>query len=542
MSFIRKIVVVGAGTSGWMAASLIKKHHPDIDVTVVFNSKIPTIGVGETLTFRMPYFMKHLLGLDDDAWIPRCQATYKSGVKWANWGGPGHSHQSSYINEFPAHYLLSTVYTPSGTRATTFDSSKVKNINTKLMITDLWLAMRKKGMITVDDDHIQQALSDQYYFSLHNKSIRDTDGTWLTDDVAGFSYHYNAEVVSNVMGDLVGRPCGVKEIDCNITNVVAQNGVIEYIETDSGQRITADLFIDCSGFKRLLISKTDNEWIASDEFCNNSAIVKQVHYDGKDHPQHRVSNSTLFSRMDSGWRFSVPLQNRSGNGYIFNKNITPDLDQLVSEFNQALDDYSDPRLIQWNPGYYKKMMSKNCVAVGLSLGFSDPFDANNLNLTIHVLEQFIKCLKNPRLTDLLSIELVMNNLSLDYWYDVAMRYKSALRLSPPCNTKYYQIISQAARDHNLLEEFITYIEDSRRRMARKIDHAYDMKPVLYYHWSFTTLATRYGIDLPVPDIDNDLAEIAKPYFETRRARNRIMAERAPDLADFYQTYFKTGMQ
>lgn len=535
---IKKIVVVGAGTSGWMTASLIKKQCPEIDVTVVFNSKIPTMGVGETLTFRMPGFMKTMLGIKDEDWMPRCQATYKSGVRWMNWRYKGEVHQSSYIEDFPANRLLTASAAPKRPASMPMEPSHIHDIDYRLMITDLWRDMYLGGHLTGTVDDQQAALADQYFFALNDKSIRKLDGTWLTDSVIGFSYHYNAEVVSNVIGDLVGRPCGVKEIDCNIRHVQVEQGEIKYLELDNDEKITADLFIDCSGFKRLLMSQVDNEWAASDEYCNNSAIVKQIFYDGKDHPQHRITNSTTFCSMDSGWRFSVPLQNRSGNGYIFNKNITPDVDRLVEEFNRELDHDGDVRLIQWNPGHYKKILSRNCAGFGLSVGFSDPFDANNLSLTIHMLELLVTCLKSPNLTSLDEMAKVMNRISNDYWRDVEMRYKSALRLSPRNDTHYYQTMARANQEQRYLEEFIQYTEDNRRKMQQVPPTEFDTKPVLYASWSYTTLALRYGIPLPVHDVNPDLAEIARHYFNMKIARGRYMAQQAPGLNEFYRTYYQ----
>jgi len=540
MTPIQKIIVVGAGTSGWLTASAIKKQNPDIDVTIVHDSKIPTVGVGETLTFRMPYFMKQVLGLNDDDWMPKCQATYKSGVKWLDWKNQGDIHRSSSIDEFPAHEILSNTYINNSTIPGITGKNLPGLENPDLLVTDLWYSMFRAGMLGNNVDDIQAALSDEYYFSLHNKSIRNLDGSWLTHQQNGFSYHYNAEVVSNVVGDLVGRPCGVKEIDSHITDVVFDQQNIKHLVLASGEHIHADMFIDCSGFKRLLMSKMENKWIASDEYFNNSALVKQVQYDNTDHPQHQISNSTTFAALSSGWRFSIPLQNRSGNGYIFNKDITPDIDQLASEFNTALDNTNECRLIQWSPGRWKDVVSHNCMSVGLSLGFSDPFDANNLTLTINIIEQLSTMLKDPRTNNLYIIRKELNKVSSGYWEDVSMRVRSALRLSPKTDTKYYQILSQAAKDQHLLEEFVEYVETARQKTI-SMNKLSQFKPNLWQPWSYTTLAMRYGIDLPCQQFDPELAEVAKQYFKLRMAKNKLLAERAPHIRDFYREYFKSSV-
>ena len=541
MTPIKKIVVVGAGTSGWLTASAIQRNNPELEVTVVHDSTLPTIGVGETLTFGMPRFMREVLGLEDDQWMAKCQATYKSGVKWANWNNKGSSNQSSFITDFLSREILDNHYIAY--RPVIFRKSVPDLVNPNLLTTRLWYSMYRNGMLGNSVDDLQAALSEQYYFSLNNKSIRNLDGSWISDPFHGHTYHYNAEVVSNVVGELVGRPCGVREIDSRVVDVVLENESIKTLKLANGVEITADLFIDCSGFKRLLMSRLPNKWLAADEFYNNCAIVKQIQYDDVEHPQHQVSNSTTFSAMESGWRFSVPLQKRSGNGYIFNKRITPDVDQLVDEFNTALADNKECRLIHWDPGHYQYAVVNNCLSLGLSLGFSDPFDANNLTVTTLLIETVAKLLGDPTTNNLASVAQVINNSAEKFWGDVDMRVKSALRLSPKIDTEYYRIMADAAKSENLLEKFMQHIEQcEQREIDSKLHYTLSKYPAAAWSsWSYTTLAMRYGIELPTYEFDPDLAEVAKHYFATRMAKNKMLADRAPHVKDFYGTYFKSSV-
>jgi tryptophan halogenase len=537
MTPIKKIVVVGAGTSGWITASAIQRNNPTLDVTVVHDSTIPTMGVGETLTFAMPYFMREVLGLQDDDWMSQCQATYKSGVKWTDWKHKGDLHQSSSVAEFAVRDLLDNHYV---TNRTMISRKNVPGlVHPEMLITKLWYSMYRKGMLGDNIDNLQAALTDQYYFSLNNKSIRNLDGTWISDPHLGHTYHYNAEVVSNVVGNLVGKPCGVREIDSRVTEVIFDNQSIKSLKLANGVELTADLFIDCTGFKRLLMSQMPNEWVGSDEYSNNSALVKQITYDGLDHPQHRVSGSTVFAAMNSGWRFSVPLQNRSGNGYIFNKNITPDIDQLADELNMSVADKNECRLIQWTPGRYANAVSNNCMSLGLSLGFTDPFDANNLTVTTALITAISKMLSDPADNNLSSLTRIVNDINNVLWNDVDMRVKSALRLSPKTDTEYFRIMADAASTTKLLDKFIEHIQ--RRESIEMAEIASGIRPKYksstWRVWSHITLAMRYGIDLPVDEFDPDLAEVAKHYFATRMAKNKMLADRAPSTQDFYRTHF-----
>lgn len=536
---IKNVVVVGAGTSGWITASAIKRNNPTIAVTLVHDSTIPTMGVGETLTFGMPHFMREVLGLKDEDWMGPCQATYKNGVKWTDWKNKGDFHQSAFVTDFAVRDLIDNHYIVA--RQTHVKKNIPGLTDPNMLITKLWYSMYRKGMLGDSVDDLQAALTEQYYFSLNNKSIRNLDGSWISNQYHGHTYHYNAEVVSNVVGNLVGKPHGVVEIDSRVTDVKLDNQSIKSLKLANGVELTADLFIDCTGFKKLLMSQMPNEWVDSDEYSNNSALVKQVTYDDSGHPQHQVSNSTVFAAMSSGWRFSVPLQHRSGNGYIFNKNITPDIDQLAGEFNTSIADNSRCRLIQWSPGRYANAVVNNCMSLGLSLGFTDPFDANNLTVTTTLIKAIAKILSNPEDNNLSSLTSIVNGINNILWEDVDIRVKSALRLSPKTDTEYFRIMADAASTTKFFDKFINHIQQQEVTEMALLAGAPDPKynSITWGSWSHTTLAMRYGLDLPVYEFDPDLAEVAKHYFATRMAKNKMLADRAPTVEDFYKVYFNT---
>ena len=525
-----KIVVVGAGTSGWLAASALKKNCPELDVTVVYDSKIPTVGVGETLGFGTPGFMRDCLGLSDEDWMPQTQATYKTGLDMYNWTGPGSKTQIRHITDFPADFLLNSSLDNLAQSKFMADNDVVDHY-TNGGIVDVWCTLFNRGQLGTDMNDLMSSLSECYHFGINRKSIRDTDGKWLINSYTGYSYHYNAENVSNVVGDLVGRPSGVVEIDCKVVEVLVSNGSITELKLEDGRIVTADIFIDCSGFKRLLVSALPYKWTDCDEFYNNSAIVKQIPYDDIDHPAHRVTNSTTLAAMDSGWRFSVPLQNRSGNGYVFNSRTNPDVDKLYAEFESQISSKNPGvyRHITWNPGYFKQMAVGNCIAMGLSSGFTDPYDANNLNLTCSMIRAIISEIKsNPNWKT--NLKDYVNWKSEHYWNDVDMRVQSSLRLSPRRDTEHYRLMADVADKTKLRDRFIEHIVSTRKRDVMT------SSKYLWPVWSHILVALRNNVPVPDIEVSNDIANLAIKYFEFQKYKYVLKSKLAPTEKEFYEQY------
>lgn len=525
----KKIVVVGAGTSGWIAASAIKKNLPDLDVTIVYDSKIPTIGVGETLNFGMPFFMRNILGINDEQWMNRVKATYKVAILHKDWTEKEYQI-GGHCLDFPAKFLLNGIL--ENTLALTDIASKnpVDQYHPNGGIVDLWYTLYQQGKLgEISKQDLSLSLSEGAWFSKNNRSIRTAAGDWLTNSRYGHTYHFDAELLGSTIGNLVGKPAGVKVVDSNVSRVEIENGNIKQLHLDNGQTLSGDLFIDCTGFKRILVSALDYRWIDADEFANNSAMVTQIKYDNIDHPQHRISETTTLAAMKQGWRFSIPLQTRSGNGYVFNSRHVKDENQLAEEFASTLAiDKQDFRIIRWTPGRYEYPAKHNCIALGLSQGFVDPFDANNLNITLKLIMTIIEHINTDQDNWINDLQNFLNFRSQNWWTDINMRIESCLRLSPRRDTEHYRMLADYAERTKLQERFIEHIANSRIR-----DHNHKHK-MIWPSFVHVVTALRYDIPLPYTEYDNDLEILAKQYFDFRKNKYQIMSQRAPEHRDFYQ--------
>lgn len=526
----KKIVVLGAGTSGWITASAIKKNNPDVDVLIVYDSRMPTIGVGETLTFSMPYFMKQVLGLQDEEWMDKVKATYKTGITMKSWTDPKEDYQSGHIVDFPSQFLFKGAFENIAYLTNSAETSREDYYKEYGSVADLWYTLYQQGKLpgsTPQD--LTLTLSEGAQFANKGRSIRNTAGDWFINEQVGYSYHYNAEMVGTTIGELVGKPAGVRSVDSFVNRVEVEQGNIKNLHLDNGDVVTADLFIDCSGFKRLLVSQLDYKWVDSDEAYNNAAMVTQVPYSDKDNRHHRLSSNTILAGANHGWRFSIPLQNRSGNGYIFNSRMGWDQDAIADEFSTELGiKKSDFRVIKWNPGRYENPAVGNCIALGLAQGFTDPFDANNLSLTIKLVTELVNMLKSNSY-DIAGIRTQLNERSHHWWNDIDIRVESCLRLSPRRDTEHYRAIADFAERTKLKERFIEHVIAGRKRNN---EHP---KYFLWKTWTHLILAARYGIEIPNTNYTTDMETLAKKYFEFNKFKYDIMSANAPELSEYYLT-------
>ncbi len=525
----KSIVVIGAGTSGWITSSAIKKNHPDIDVLIVYDSRMPTIGVGETLTFYMPYFMQTVLGLKDEEWMDKVKATYKTGIVMKGWTNPGEEYQSGHIVDFPSQFLFKGAFENIAYLTNNAEMSVTDHYKENGSVSDLWYTLYQEGKLhgqSVQD--LVLSLSEGAQFANKNKSIRNARGDWFINEKIGYSYHYNAEMVGTTIGELVGKPSGVRSIDSFVNRVEVENGNIKQLHLDNGEVITGDLFIDCSGFKRLLVNALDYKWVDCDEFYNNSAMVTQIPYDDTEHRHHKLSSNTMLAGANQGWRFSIPLQNRSGNGYIFNSRIAKDQDSIADEFSRELGiEKQDFRVIKWNPGRYENPAVGNCLALGLAQGFTDPFDANNLSLTIRLVTELVNFLHKD--FTIKGMQDTLNQRSRAWWHDIDIRVESCLRLSPRRDTEHYRLIADFAEQTKLKDRFIEHVVAGRKRDYK------NPETYLWKTWTHTILAARYGIKLPPINYTEDLEVLAKKYFEFNKFKYQILSNRAPLLDEYYLT-------
>jgi len=345
---IRDIVIVGGGTAGWMTAAGLSAVLGDLPVRIrlVESAEIGTVGVGEATVPHIRNFNARL-GLDEADFMRRTQATYKLGIEFRNWGRQG----ESYIHPFGAFGQ------PIG--GGPFDQH--------------WLRARQRGEADNIDADSQPIMPDLLgRFGPPSSDPRSLGSTF------SYAYQFDAGLYAQYLR-AYSEARGVVRTEGRIRDVAlrGEDGFIEAVVLDSGERIAGDLFIDCSGFRGLVIEqalKTGYEdwthWLP----CDRAAAV----------PCDSVEPPTPYTRATSdeaGWRWRIPLQHRVGNGYVYCSSYISDDDAarvLVSKLDGKAQ--QDPRFLRFTTGRRKKQWNGNCVAIGLASGFLEPLESTSIHL------------------------------------------------------------------------------------------------------------------------------------------------------------------
>ncbi len=345
---IRSIAIVGGGTAGWMTAASLGKFLKALDVSIrlIESDQIGTVGVGEATIPPIMDFIRGL-GVDENECIRRTQATFKLGIEFRDWTRIGHS----YIHPF-------------GT--TGFEMGPVA-------FSAYWLKAFREGKAGRLEDYSLQATA-----AYAGKFMRPVPAA--NSPLQGITYalHFDASLFAQYL-----RACaeerGVVRTEGRVRSVSLEpdNGFIDALTLESGERVKADLYIDCSGFRGLLIEEALqtgyehwNHWLP----CDRAAAM----------PCERTGPLSSYTRATAkaaGWQWRIPLQHRVGNGYVYSSGFVSDAaaqDELLSSIEgKAL---ANPLKLQFAAGRRKRFWNKNCVAIGLSSGFLEPLESTSIHL------------------------------------------------------------------------------------------------------------------------------------------------------------------
>jgi len=372
---VREVVIVGGGTAGWMTASYLKAAFGDqVSVTLVESKAINTIGVGEATFSTVRYFFEYL-GLDERDWMPNCAASYKLAIRFEGWRRPG-THFYHPFERLSAvdGFSLADWWLMLDGNVETFDQS--------CFITPA-LCEAQRSPRLLDGAVFEKAVDD------------DAVGrSTLSEQRAQFpyAYHFDADQLARFLAKY-GTDRGVRRILDEVVEVQQdERGWITSLVTKSNGPIAGQLFIDCTGFRGLLINQTLQETFLpfTDVLPNNRAVALRVPYDGEQPGGMRPY--TTATAMDAGWMWSIPLFGRTGAGYVYS-----DAYCEPEEAEAALRAHAAPgrddlvaNHIRMRIGRNRNSWVKNCVAIGLSSGFVEPLESSGIFFIQHGIEQLVK--------------------------------------------------------------------------------------------------------------------------------------------------------
>jgi len=363
------IVILGGGTAGWMAAAGLVSLLPRgrCRIRLVESDEIGIVGVGEATLPQIKNF-NDSIGVDEAEMMRATSATFKLGIHFEDWGFAG----SNYIHPFGIH----------------------GSADSGLGFHQQWLRAREAGR-----DWDVQDFSFAVVAARDNRFDVPATGKPTINSTYAYAYHFDASLYAKHLRALA-EPRGVTRTEGKVSDVEQdpETGDILALIMESGERIAGDFFLDCSGFRSLLLAgKLGVEWDDWSQWlpCDRALAV----------PTERCGELTPYTRvsaMQAGWRWRIPLQHRTGNGYVYSSRFIDD-DQAAAELLASLDEplLAQPRLLRFKAGRRVKSWHRNCVALGLSSGFLEPLESTSIYLIqmaiMHLVPLFPRKRRDARL-------------------------------------------------------------------------------------------------------------------------------------------------
>ncbi len=369
---IRRVVVIGGGSAGWMAAATLATFvGRGTDVRLIESEEIGIIGVGEASVPHMRLFNAQVLGIRESDFVTRTRGTFKLGIQFNDWARIG----DSYLHGF-------------GTLGRSLGPLPFHQFWLKL-----FLAGRAAG---IGDYSLPTVAAPQRRFTTRPDDA--PAGSPLAD--IAYGYHFDAGLYARYLRELAERR-GVTRIEGKVVDAIqrGEDGFIEAVVMESGERIEGDLFIDCSGFRGLLIEqvlKTGyedwSEWLP----CDRAVAVASE-------SAGPLTPYTRSTARAAGWQWRIPLQHRVGNGYVYSSRHQGD-DEAAATLLANLDGpaLAEPRLLRFTAGRRRRFWNRNVVALGLAGGFMEPLESTSIHLVQSGLQRLLGLFPDRRFDPMLS--------------------------------------------------------------------------------------------------------------------------------------------
>ncbi|MEO5640902.1 MAG: tryptophan halogenase family protein [Sphingomicrobium sp.] len=424
---LRRIVIAGGGTAGWMAAAAIARTlGPAVQLTLVESDDIGTIGVGESTIPPLVVFNR-LLNINEADFMRATQATFKLGIQFDNWRVPG----EGYFHSFG---LTGTDHWAAG-------------------FQHFWLEGAERGMA-----------GDYDRYCLELKAAHQSKFAHLPDDRMHYAYQLDSSLYARFLRTMAESD-GTRRVEGRIANVELDydSGNIAALALADGTRIEGDLFLDCTGFRALLIEGAlhagFDDW--SHYLPCNSAIAAQTRSVGPAVPYTRAT------AHDAGWQWRIPLQHRTGNGIVYCSDFL-DKDAALERFLGAIEGerLTEPNVIRFTTGARRKQWHRNCIAIGLSGGFMEPLESTSIHLIQRAVLRFLRMLplhdisdrdidefNDQQMTDMIQIRdfLILHYKATDRRDSAFWRYCASMEI-PDSLTQKIELFRETGRVFRKNEE------------------------------------------------------------------------------------------
>lgn len=367
---VKKIVIVGGGSSGWITASILSKNKCNFDITLVESNTIPTIAVGESTQQDINKLLD-LLELNDKEWMPKCDATYKNSIRFVDFSVKGEKFQY-----------------PFGPFDYGFSPDEVMT----------WFALSVTDK-NFKNDTFARFVNSNTFLADYNKQTYNEENVLLNFNFKNATaYHINATLFGKALKETVALKNKVTHVIGTVNNVVFdESGNVTKLLLDEDWELSGDIFIDCTGFSSFLLEQKMNlkHHSFKDVLPNDSVVCSPISYTDR---EKQLKNYTDCTALSSGWCWNTPLWERMGSGYVYSSDFLTK-EQAEEEFVQYLTNRGEStddlniRHIQMKTGKKEKAWVKNVIGVGLSYSFIEPLESTGLWTTHNAAMQLLEILE-----------------------------------------------------------------------------------------------------------------------------------------------------
>jgi tryptophan halogenase len=394
---IKDVVILGGGTAGWMTAAYLGKAlQGTVRVTVLEAPSIPKIGVGEATVPNLQRVFFDYLGLKEDEWMRECNAAFKTAIRYVNWHTPGEGvpYARTLPSGWPDHF-----YHPFG----------LLPFCDQIPLSHYWNYKRHQGQT---DEPFDYACFREIPIMDAKLAPRFLDGKPATY----YAWHFDAHLVADFLRRFATTKQGVIHIQEELEGVnLRPDGFIASLKTKTGRVLEGDLFVDCSGFRSLLMNKALGEPFIdmSDYLYCDSAVASAVPNDDE---RDGIEPYTSSIAMKSGWTWKIPMLTRFGTGYVYSSKFTS-RDEATRDFCKMwnLDPEKAPlNQISFRVGRNRRAWVKNCVGIGLSSFFLEPLESTGIYFITAAVYQLAKHFPDKRFDPILSEQF---NKEIEWMFD-----------------------------------------------------------------------------------------------------------------------------
>ena len=418
---LSSVTIVGGGTSGWLAATFLatalrsRVVSGELKITLIESAKIGIIGVGEALAPSMPGTLKRL-GINETEFIKRCNVTFKLGGFFVDWNRDAQDRPTSWVNPF-------------------FSYENIESVNSGYFFSQFELQNLGGG----ERPHFTQMISPCPDAIAERKAPRKP-GAKDFESTIRYAYHMDAKGFAELLKE-TATARGVHHVVDDVTDVnLDERGFVKSLTLEERGDHPVQFVIDATGFHSVILHRTMGEPVEPYEnylLNDRAAVLPLPHEDPTD-----IEPASRATAMKAGWRFRIPLFNRTGNGYIYSSKFLSD-DEAIAELKESLGPRAadgDPKVIRMRIGKAKRSWVNNCVAIGLSSGFVEPLEAT----AIHAVEKALKWLLVYFPDDEFSPSLAnrFNTLNDELYEEIVDYIVLHFRLSNRDDSEYWRAIRQ----------------------------------------------------------------------------------------------------